>query len=490
MAKSTARQPQAYSISLSLPATHRFLPLLLVLFVGSGCAALIYEIVWFQLLELVIGSSAISLGVLLGTFMGGMCLGSLLLPRFVSTRRHPLLVYAALEAGIGILGLIVLGAVPLIGGVYTATSAHGLFGVLLRGVVCAVCLLPPTLLMGATLPAIARWVETTPAGISWLGFFYGSNIAGAVFGCLLAGFYLLRVHDMSTTTLVAVGINFGVAAMGVALSRRAPHRAAAEQTSEFDASDAPAPHAKAVYVAIGLSGFAAIGAEGAWARLLSLMLGASVYTFSIILAVFLIGLGFGSSAGSFLSRSGRPRVALAWTQLLVAAGVAWSAWLMADSLPYWPLNPTLSRSPWVTFQVDLIRSLTAVFPAAFLWGASFPLAIAAVVGPGQDAGRVVGRVYAANTIGAIFGSVAFSVIVIPLLGTQHAERALIAVAIASALVVFASLRELPVAQQVESAEPAADQTSGRALAFAGVAFAVLVAIAFAVIVRKVPCVFV
>ena len=236
MAKSTARQPQAYSISLSLPATHRFPPLLLVLFVGSGCAALIYEIVWFQLLELVIGSSAVSLGVLLGTFMGGMCLGSLMLPRFVSTRRHPLLVYAALEAGIGVLGLIVLGAVPLIGGVYTATSAHGLLGVFLRGVVCAVCLLPPTLLMGATLPAIARWVETTPAGISWLGFFYGSNIAGAVFGCLLAGFYLLRVHDMATTTLVAVVINFSVAAMGVALSRRARHRTAAEQTTETESS--------------------------------------------------------------------------------------------------------------------------------------------------------------------------------------------------------------------------------------------------------------
>jgi len=487
MAKSTARQPQAYSISLSLPATHRFLPLLLVLFVGSGCAALIYEIVWFQLLELVIGSSAISLGVLLGTFMGGMCLGSLLLPRFVSTRRHPLLVYAALEAGIGVLGLIVLGAVPLIGGVYTATSAHGLLGVFLRGVVCAVCLLPPTLLMGATLPAIARWVETTPAGISWLGFFYGSNIAGAVFGCLLAGFYLLRVHDMATTTLVAVVINFGVAAMGVALSRRAPHRAAVERTTETESSDAPAPHAKAVYVAIGLSGFAALGAEVVWTRLLSLMLGASVYTFSIILAVFLIGLGFGSSAGSFLSRGGRPRVALAWTQLLVAAGVAWSAWLMADSLPYWPLNPTLSRSPWVTFQVDLIRSLTAVFPAAFLWGASFPLAIAAVVGPGQDAGRVVGRVYAANTIGAILGSIAFTVIVIPLLGTQHAERALIAVAVASALVVFVSLRELPAAKTEQQIDGSIGQpSSARPLAYAGVGFGVLVAIAFAVMVPKVP----
>jgi len=117
------RQPMSQSSSLPRPAAaRRFLPLLLLLFVGSGCAALIYEIVWFQLIELVIGSSAVSLGVLLGTFMGGMCLGSLLLSRFVSPERHPFRVYALLEAGIGVLGLAVLGAVPLMGGIYTATA--------------------------------------------------------------------------------------------------------------------------------------------------------------------------------------------------------------------------------------------------------------------------------------------------------------------------------------------------------------------------------
>src|SRR5262245_19579790 len=94
--------------------------MLLLLFVGSGCAALIYEIVWFQLLQLVIGSSVVSLGVLLGTFMGGMCLGSLLLPRLVPPRHHPLRVYAALEAGIGVIGLLILWGMPLIGKMYVA----------------------------------------------------------------------------------------------------------------------------------------------------------------------------------------------------------------------------------------------------------------------------------------------------------------------------------------------------------------------------------
>ncbi len=208
-----------------LPHSRRFLPLLLLLFVGSGCAALIYEVVWFQLLSLVIGSSVASLGLLLGTFMGGMCLGSLMLPRFVSPRHHPLRVYALLEAGIAIIGVLVLLAMPLIGGVYAAWAGPGVLGVALRVAAAAVCLLPPTLLMGATLPASARWVETTPWGVSWLGFFYGGNTAGAVIGSLVAGFYLLRVYDTTVATTAAVLLNLIVAALGMFVASRTPYDA-------------------------------------------------------------------------------------------------------------------------------------------------------------------------------------------------------------------------------------------------------------------------
>ena len=127
-------------------------PLILLLFVGSGAAALIYEIVWLQLLQLVIGSSAVSLGVLLGTFMGGMCLGSLMLPRLVSARHHPLRVYALIELGIGIVGLLVLFLMPLVGVVYTAWGGYGFSGFLMRGIVAALVLLPPTFLMGLSFP--------------------------------------------------------------------------------------------------------------------------------------------------------------------------------------------------------------------------------------------------------------------------------------------------------------------------------------------------
>src|SRR3982750_329618 len=108
--------------------SRRFLPALLLLFVGSGCAALIYEVVWFQLLQLVIGSSAVSMAVLLGTFMGGMCLGSFLLPRVVSAGRHPLRVYAMLELSIGAIGLLLIVIMPLVGRVYTSWGGYGVTG--------------------------------------------------------------------------------------------------------------------------------------------------------------------------------------------------------------------------------------------------------------------------------------------------------------------------------------------------------------------------
>lgn len=409
---------------------------------GSGCAALMYEIVWFQMLQFVIGSSAISLGVLLGTFMGGMCLGSVGLSRWISPRTHPLRVYAALELGMALLGLAVLFGTPLIGALYATNVGHGLGGILWRGVFAAVCLLPPTILMGATLPAIARLVDTTPTGVSWLAFFYGGNIAGGVCGCLLAGFYLLRVYDLALATYVAAAINVAVGLLALILARwskyEAPHAAgpvAVEPiTVEPDEIRAqPAAGAWRVYIAIGLSGLCALGAEVIWTRILSLMLGGTVYTFSMILAVFLIGLGIGSSVAAALGRTSlRPRLVLGVCQLLLAAAVAWSGWQLAVSLPYWPIRPGLSSSAWLRFQLDLVRCLWAVLPAACLWGASFPLALAAVAAPGQDPGRLVGRVYAVNTVGAILGAVAFSVLLIAWIGTQHSQQLLIALSALSA----------------------------------------------------------
>lgn len=422
------------------PPSSRHLPWMVVLFAGSGCAALIYEIVWFQLLQLVIGLTNVSLGLLLGIFMGGMCLGSLLLPRLVSARHHPLRVYALLELGIALIGLATLVVVPWVARFYTGTGG-GLTGLILRGAVAALCLLPPTILMGATLPAAARWLESSRAGAAWLGFFYGGNIAGAVFGCLFAGFYLLRVFDMATATWVAAAMNVAVALLAFFLAargRRQPVAVASESAPTVQAVDLPGTGSVwPVYLAIALSGMAALGAEVVWTRLLSLLLGGSVYTFSIILAVFLAGLGLGSGAGAYLGRSGySPRMLLGICQLLLVLAGGWTAAMLAHSLPYWPINPSISQSPWFNFQLDLARCLWAILPATVLWGASFPLALAALARRDQDPARLVGGVYAANTIGAILGALGFSLLVVPALGTRAAQQIMAAISATAALLMF------------------------------------------------------
>ena len=426
----TLRPPESHGVSRA----GLYLPLLVLLFIGSGCAALIYEIVWYQMLSLIVGSSAISLGVLLATFMGGMCIGSIGLARVVSSREHPLRVYALLEVGIGVFGLLVLWLLPYVGGLYTSIGGPGMLGIMIRALFCALFLLPPTIMMGATLPAISRWVETTPKGVSWLGFFYGGNTFGAVLGCLIAGFYLLRVHDVAIATYAAVALNAVVAIAGLVLAGATPY----EPTHDPGAEDAVemSPAAPVVLVAIGISGATALGAEVVWTRLMTLNFGGTTYTFSLILASFLFGIGIGSAVGSFMARYVKdPKAALGWAQFLVVLGLAWAAYILTGALPNWPVNPSLA-DPWFNFQFDFFRAVLTALPAAALWGASFPLALAATARRGQDAGRLVGRVYAANTVGAIFGALLSSVVLIGWVGTQTTQRMMLALATIGALLLL------------------------------------------------------
>ena len=421
---------------LSVMKSSRYFPLLLLLFALSGCSALIYEIAWYQLLQLAIGSTAVSLGVLLATFMGGLCLGSIGLPRLRLGGTNPLRVYAALELGIGIFGILVLFAFPFIDRVYVAAVGYGLPGMLLRALMAVVCMLPATVLMGASLPAIVRWVERTPRGVSWWGLLYGGNTVGAVIGCLAAGFYLLRLYDVAVATYAAVAINFAVAAISYALAAKAPAEAVASEPAESAAAPVDSPDSQwSIYLAIALSGMCALGAEVVWTRLLGMMLGATVYVFSIILAVFLIGLALGSAAGSWLLRRINPRLALGWCQILLALAVGWTAYAISQELPYWPA--LLNTGPWKTLALNMARCLYAILPPALLWGASFPFAFAAAAPSGKESGRLVGGVYAANTLGAIAGALIVSLALVPWIGTQQTQRLLVLLSWVGAAVVLA-----------------------------------------------------
>ena len=411
--------------------------MLLLIFGASGCAALIYEMVWFHLVQLVVGASSISVAVLLCSFMGGMALGSWFIPRLVPSTASPLRIIAALEAGIALLGLVIPLVLPLVQQAYVAIVGYGLGAVLLRAAVCALILTPPTMLMGATLPIVARMLH-----IDAVGRIYTANLAGATVGTVLAGFYLLRVHDVYVASGVAIALNIAVAIAAWWLSATAPEAPLAPTPQQPGALYAPSAPYWAGAVA-ALSGFTALGAEVVWTRQLSLLFGASVYTFSLILAVFLSGLAIGGSIGARLARRTRqPALVLGGIQLGLALAIAAGAWLIVNALPQ--LQPTRSflpaihASPALTFSFDALRCALAMLPATILWGASFPLTIAAA--GGHDAGRSVATINALNTAGALAGAVVLTLIGVPRFGSEIAQQLLAVVAAVAGTAILLTAR--------------------------------------------------
>lgn len=425
----------------SSAANSRGVNALLFLFIGSGCAALIYEVVWYQSLSLIVGSNAVSMAVVLATYMGGMSLGSLAYLRWKGRHGHPLMVYAKLEMLIALSGLLVLFVLPYAGGLYFAIGGSGPISVLIRGLFCAIFLLVPTMAMGATLPAASAWLRATPQGVSRIGAYYTTNILGGVFGALFAGFYLLRVHDMQIATYVAMALNVVVALAAYLLAKgdtafKVADVTPADEKREVATGDAEVAPGLVLFT-IAMSGACALGAQVIWNRNLALLMGGTVYTFSLILGAVLLGLAIGSGVGTSMVRTARsPRAALAMCQIGAMLGLAWAAWWQLEALPNWPINPSLAPSMWFVFQLDFVRGLWSVLPAAICWGASFPLAIAALAQTESSPTRAVARIYAANTLGAIAGTLISSLILVRLIGTQKSQWLFMLLALLGAVVML------------------------------------------------------
>jgi spermidine synthase len=263
---------------------------------------------------------------------------------------------------------------------------------------------------------------------------YAANTFGGVIGCLLAGFHLLRLHDVWVATFVAVALNLAAALWAAGLARRGISIRTAEIPSAVPAV-APEPASarldQGVLVAACLSGATALAAEVVWTRLLTLLLGGTTYTFSLILAGFLSGIGIGAAVAGNLRP---PRPWLAWCQVALVPAIAWGAWCLGVGLPEWPVNPRLAASPWGQFQVDFVRCLVAVLPAAILWGASLPLAIASAAREGHAASRATAAVLAANTLGAVVGSLATALWLLPGIGSRATQAFLVTTAAVAAVV--------------------------------------------------------
>jgi spermidine synthase len=397
---------------------------LLPLFLASGTAALVYEVVWFQLLVLEVGGTSRALAVILATFMAGLGAGALVIPRLIPASTAPLRACAMLEVFTGLCGLALPGAIAATGALSGAS----------QWLAVSLLLLMPTLAMGGTLPLATRALGQGRRATRQVAWLYAANTIGGVAGCLLAGFHLLRLHDTFTATLVAVGLNLaaaGWAALLAGRSARSSRVGAASEPSAGASSIVPRPLDQSVLVVACLSGAMALAAEVVWTRLLTLLLGGTTYTFSLVLAGFLTGIAIGAAVAGTLRP---PRPWLVWCQVALVPAIAWGAWALGVGLPAWPVNPRLASSPWVQFEIDFVRCLVAVLPAAILFGMSLPLAIAAAPRDGRDATRATSAVLAANTFGAVLGSLAAALWLLPGAGSRAAQVWLVVTAAVAAVV--------------------------------------------------------
>ncbi len=417
--------------------------LVFFLFFLSGFLALVYEVGWVRAMSLEFGGTSLAVSTVLAVFMGGLALGAWLAGRFAARMRRPVVTYGYIEAIIAVYAMLTPWLFPLVFrqvegmGVAVADSMLGLS--LFRFVVATVLILPPSLLMGATLPILARlYVWKEGEGQSSPGLLYGVNTLGAFAGTLTAGFVLLPALGLQSTMAHAAVCNLILALLSVVIgSARSltipvdniekAGKGIEKDTIEKDSApeDGEKQRIGHVLLAVALTGAAAMVCEVVWTRVLVLQLGASVYAFTIMLSTFLAGLGFGAAVVALVLYA-VPRVSHVVFHVMALAS-ALALCLSSLVFPYLPEvfldlyhRYKMALHPEAVLPVQfLLAALVMLVPAAIM-GGLLPVALRVVIGGGRDAARKVGTLYAWNTIGSILGSVAAGFLLIPHVGIRGA----------------------------------------------------------------------
>jgi spermidine synthase len=406
------------------------LAVLATCFVLSGAASLIDQVVWLRYLGLVFGNTTWAAATLLAVFMAGLGLGALAMGRYGDRLARPLLAYAVCEVAIALLALASPETLSWIDGAYVAVyrqwgNRPGLFAAG-RALLAGLFLLPPTLLMGATLPLMLR--GALPA-IERVGrtsaVLYGANTLGAVLGTALAGFLAIPRVGLHGTLLIAAGCNLLAGLGALPLSRSVP--AAARPTSRS------APGRSWLLALFFVMGATSLAYEVLWTRVLVFYLGSSVYAYSLMLLLVLVGIAVGSLlAAPWADRVGSLIGALAAVELGIAAWIPVQVWLFGDlnSLLVYAAEFVRPRGFGGIAVAQLLAVLPLLAPPTLLMGVSFPLAVRAVQRHSPSLVANVGGVYGWNTLGAVVGSILAGFVLIPWLGTQVS---LIAVAVINSL---------------------------------------------------------
>jgi spermidine synthase len=379
----------------------------------SGMCSLIYETVWLRELRLIFGASTMASAAVVACFVGGLGTGGLLLGKRADRHPRPLGLYGALEAIIALFAAVTPGLLWLVRATYIGVGGGPVLGAVLASVVrvvlSALVFAVPTLAMGGTLPAAARAVEERgDRGRGAVALLYGINTLGAVTGCMLATFLLFEVFGTRMSLWLACLINLLVAVAARSLARNVAHEPeAAHEPTQEPPAEAQAPPWLVLLAAAGV-GFAFCLMELVWYRMLAPLLGGSVFTFGLILAVALLGIGLGGVGYALTLGGRRPTVVdFAWTCLLEAAFVA-LPYALGDRLAVLgvALRPVSSLGFGVQVGSWTLMTILVVLPASLLSGFQFPLLIG-LLGEGEEhVGRHVGLTYALNTLGAVIGSLA------------------------------------------------------------------------------------
>ena len=438
--------------------------IVLICFFFSGMASLIYQVLWVRQLGLVFGNTLYSVSTVLAVFMAGLALGSYLFGRLADRTSNPLRLFALLEVGIGLyvltIPLIFRGLMALQVFFFQQLPEGHASLTLIRIILCFLVLLFPTTLMGGTLPVIAKsYVRSERALGSGVGILYFINTLGAVLGSFLAGFALIPLIGVLAATLLAATVDLAIGVGFFILQRRLAGQEEFRVVQAAKPTSPPmkvkerkiqelAPYSRTLRLAVlggfSLAGLASLSLEVSWTRVLTLVLGNSVYAFSLMLTAFLLGIAVGSSiAAKFIDRSKNP-----WRDfVLIEAFIGISVIVLNPVLGQLPsllvgVFSSLQENFWALQTVLFLLSFLIMLVPTTLMGAAFPIAARIYTQDIKHLGTSVGRLYAGNTLGCMLGPLFTGFVIIPLIGIQRSIFlvALIYLAIAGAVFLLGPIR--------------------------------------------------
>jgi spermidine synthase len=436
-------------------------------FFVSGASSLMLEVVWSKALGYVIGNTLEAITTVVASYMGGLALGAAWAGRSGLGQKRPVLAYGVLEMGIGLFGVaspyLIRALDAPLGAAYVAFGATSPAYAAIRFLITFALLLVPTTMMGATLPILVSWGTRRADLARVLGTLYAVNTAGAVAGTVLAGFVLLPAAGLSRTALLAGLTSLTLGTLMVLIDRRRP--AATANPAVVPAADTPpaggagthvvvdhAERPRLMLVLFALSGAVSLSTQIAWSRVAAILLGSSVYSFTLVLATFLVGISAGAAlVVPWIARRGASWRLFAVLQWIAAAGILYASIRIADA-PWSLLANVVSangRVQWLWVQESLLLA-GFMLPACLAFGAIFPVATRLSAMPGDSPSHTTGRAYGWNTLGTITGSLLAGFLLVRLIGMRGT---LLAVAGTALVVGVIAWFAAPVRQKKRSSIP-------------------------------------